>query len=152
MFRFSIPLRLTTEPSPAGLHNLNGTINFVLDTLKGQRTIPLHYVATIGRERFRLSPRRVFMLISRAEPPKSTLVKLEFLENSAPPELTARISPELPVQCQLRRDSPTTYSVTLALDGPKLTTMPTGACDGTVTLSGPAIADVQLPVSLFVRD
>lgn len=153
-FSFEIPLIYDAGPAPDGVENIAGKVAFLLNTGKGQRMLMLRLTATIGTERFRLMPEKVFIMASKSGESAAKKVKLEFLNGPAAENIVVEPDGTLPVEVRARQTSQGGFIIDLAVAGQKLQELSPGLHKGKITIfpQGSAVpGEITLPVSLFVR-
>ena len=155
-FTFNIPLILDAGKPPARVESISGGVDFILDTGKGQRHIPLSLTAEVGTDRFRITPEKVFLMTAKSGTSSvQTKVKLEFLAEPIPSNIALKLDTHLPLELTTARVSPGTYTIDITVVPEKLQDAPFGMNKGEVTIvpeGVPAPAALTLPISLFVRE
>jgi predicted double-glycine peptidase len=155
-FTFNIPLILDAGKPPVRVESLSGSVDFIFDTGKGQRHIPLSLSAEVGAERFRITPEKVFLMTAKSSTsPARTKVKLEFLTEPIPANIDVKLDKHLPLELTKIRVSPDTYTIDIAVVPEKLQDASIGMNKGEVTIvpeGVPELAALTLPISLFVRE
>ncbi len=155
-FTFEIPLLFDAgEPSAKAKH-ISGNVNFVLNTGKGQRDIPLAISAKVGTDEFRLTPEKAFLMAFKSSGGGiHKKVKLEFLMESPPTNITAKSDNTLPLEIKTSLLSPNTYMIDITLLPEKLHEISLGMNKGEVTIVPNGVhnqAPIILPISLFIRE
>jgi predicted double-glycine peptidase len=155
-FSFEIPLLFDAGEPPGRVESVRGNVDFVLDTGKGQRDIPMSLTAQIGAERYLLTPETVFMMGAKSNPsPMHKSVKLQFLRGPIPTSITARADPSLPIKVRTTSVNARTYRIVMTVEPEKLQGLSTGSNRGEiaiVTEAAPEPSTLKLPITLFVRE
>ena len=155
-FTFQVPLIFDAGKNPQSLNRFEDTVNFVLDTLSGQRHIPLKISCKVGTEKFRLTPEKVFLLtdLNSADSVEKK-VKVEFLTEKSPGNIIVKLENELPVDVKKIQISPNSYMITLTTLPEKLQGLAAGAHKSNITIipeGMPNDAPISLPISLFIHE
>jgi len=155
-FSFNIPLILDAGKPLSRVKNISENVDFILDTGKGQRHIPLSLTAEVGTDRFRITPKKVFMMTEKySTSPAQTKVKLEFLTEPIPANIDVKLDKHLPLELNTVCVSPVTYIIDITIVPEKLQDAPFGMNKGEVTIVPEGVPDpiaITLPISLFVRE
>ena len=156
IFTFEIPLLFDAGEPPARVESVSGGVDFILDTGKGQRHIPLSLTAEVGAERFSITPEKIFLITAKSGTsaiPKK--VKLKFLTEPIPANIALKLDTHLPLEITSACVSPDTYTIDITVVPEKLQDAPFGMNKGEVTIVPEGVPDpiaITLPISLFVRE
>ena len=155
-FTFNIPLILDAGKPLTGVESISGSVDFILDTGKGQRHIPLSITAEVGTESFRIIPEKVFLMaVKSSTSPIQTKVKLEFLTEPIPANIDVKLDKHLPFELTTVCVSTNTYKIDITVVPEKLRDASIGMNKGEVTIVPEGVPDpiaITLPISLFVRE
>jgi len=155
-FTFNIPLIFDAGKPRVRVESLRGSVDFILDTGKGQRHIPMFLTAELGADRFRITPEKVFLMTAKSSTlPIQTKVKLEFLTKLIPANISLKLDKHLPLELTPACLSPGTYTIDITIVPEKLQDASIGMNKGEVTIvpeGVPDPAELTLPISLFVRE
>lgn len=153
-FSFQIPLVYDTGAKLEGARNIKGGVNFVLNTGKGQRIIPLKLTAKIGIDRFRLTPEKIFIIASKSAELIQKKAKVEFLTVVLPSNIVVKSDDALPLQIKIKPVSKSSYMINMTVAHEELQKLSPKMHKGEVVILPEGMSDpdvITLPVSLFVR-
>ena len=155
-FSFEIVLLFDAGKDVMGVKDVGGTLNFVLNTGKGERIVPLRLTATIGKEKCRLTPEKVFIAV-----PKSSGVTarrraiVEFLTEGFPSNISIRCDNDLPLEISTSQVGKSSYAIDIVIESEELQDTLAGMHKGEISIVPEGLCDIMpvtLPVSLFVRE
>lgn len=155
-FTFDIPLLFDAGKPPRNVKTISGGIDFIFDTGKGQRHIPLSLTAKVGTDRFRFTPKKVFLMCAKSGPlPKPKRIKIEFLTAPIPANIALTLDTHLPLELTTTCVSPGVYTIDITVVPERLKDVRFGLNKGKVTIVPEGVpwpAALTLPISLFVRE
>ncbi len=154
-FTFEIPL-LFNAGEPSRVENINGGVDFILDTGKGQRHIPLELTAKVGTEKFKLIPEKVFLMPSKSNGSLiQKKVKLDFLTEAVPKNITVRSDSSVPYKVTTRKESEKSFMICISPVKEKLQNLSSGMHKSELVIVPEGVSElnpIKLPVSMFVRE
>ena len=138
------------------IEGIQGSVDFVLDTAKGQRHITMSLTAEVGAERYSLTPETVFLMGSKSNPSSMRKsVKLRFLREPIPSNVAVKADVSLPLEVKTAFVNANTYTIAITVAPEKLRDISPGLNRGEITIvpqGVPEPSNLKIPVSLFVRE
>ncbi|MHC4397102.1 MAG: cysteine peptidase family C39 domain-containing protein [Planctomycetota bacterium] len=154
-FYFDVPLLYNAGESTDAVRQVQGEVNFVLNTHNGKRFIPLKLTTMVGTEMFRLTPEKIFIIASKFAEPIQKKAKVEFLMDTLPTSIDIKPDDALPLEIKTTRVSKDTYMISISAPREKLQNISLGMNKGEITIvpeGVPSPTAITLPISLFVRE
>ena len=152
---FEIPLIYEADPKPESSKLVSGKAVFVLNTTTGQRHIPLEVTAQIGVDKFTLTPRSVFAIVSKSSTQLvHRKIKLQFLIDPPPTKIPLEYTLPFSLRAKTEFVSPGACMMTITLLPDKIRDVPLGLNKGHITIHPKgvaALAPINIPIALFVR-
>jgi hypothetical protein len=154
-FYFNVTLLYDGGDPTNAVRKVQDELNFVLDTRKGKRFIPFRLTAKTGKPICRLTPERVFLIASKSGKQIPKKVKVAFLTEALPTDITVKWDDTLPLEVQPTKTSESSYIMNVAVLPQKLKDVSAGMHKGKIiiiTESMPNVGPINLPLSLFIRE
>jgi len=155
-FAFRIPLLFDAGEPDAGTRSIRGGADFILDTGKGQRHIPLSLTAEVGTDRFRITPEEVFLIAAKSSSsPIRKKVKIQFLAKPTPANVAVKLVAPFSLAITTDLTSPSTYTIDMILAPENLQGLSLGMNKGEVTIVPEGLREfpiMTLPISVFLHE
>jgi predicted double-glycine peptidase len=155
VFQFDLLLHLNTGDPRDEAHRVEGRVHFLLESLKGERSIPFDLIAGIGQRRFQLTPERLFLIVSRRAGSFSGRIGLKFLADPYPTSIKVEADETLPVVVSVQQASSDTFTITVSAQGNRLAHAANGMNEGRLRIASDLathLPPIIVPVSIFVRE
>lgn len=156
VFKFEIPLLFNAGKPLSEIKSIRGNVDFVLDTGKGQRHIPMQLIAQIGREIYRLTPDKVFLMPSKSSQElMQKSIKVEFLTKAFPQRISVNSDVNLPLEIKATQADKSSFLIDVSVINEKLKNLSAGMNKGELVIVPEGESElnpIKLPVSLFVRE
>ncbi len=155
-FKFDITLLFDTGEQLSKIKSILGNVDFVLDTGQGQRHITMQFTARIGKEKFRMTPEKVFLMPSKSN--ESTIqkkIKLEFISDQVPKNITINSDASALYEVTTTREDEKSFMIIVSSDKEKLQDVSLGMHKGELIIVPEGVSElnpIKLPVSIFVRE
>lgn len=154
-FYFNVTLLYDGGDPTNAVRKVQDELNFVLDTRKGKRFIPFRLLVKTGKPICRLTPEKVFLIVSKSKKPTQKKVKAEFLTSAPPMNIAIRSDDVLPLEIKTTQVSKDIYIINISVETGSLQKAKLGMNKGEVIIvpeGVPNPTSIRLPVSLFIRE
>lgn len=150
---FDVPLVCQAQAKSGAVQVTHGSVGFMFDTAAGEKLVPLKLTIRTGTERVHVFPEKVFLMVSKADGKASRKVKLEFVKEPYPTDLTVHVDDTLPVEIKCKRLCDNAYLADVVVSSVKIGNVSLGKQSGTAVFKPEGDqAAIELPISIFVRD
>lgn len=143
------------DESTDTVSKVQGKLDFVLNTTRGKRFIPFKLTVKIGSPKYTLTPEKVFIITSKADNKIEKKIKLEFLSDQVPENITVNSDASVPYEVTTTREDEKSFMINLSSGKERLQNIELGMHKSELVIVPEGVFEfppIKLPVSMFVRE
>ncbi len=128
-------------------------LDLIFNTSGGDRTISMDFFAKIGKDRYKVHPKKVFNVTSKSDlSPVTTRIKCQFFDKPIP-DISLKADGKLPLKYSLTNDEES-YYITMEFMKEGVSNMPLGLSKENLYLmhQNKNIPKIIIPIRIFVKE